>query len=220
MAKPYQYKGVLAEPAKRPLLREAQKNPDDEELAGRARQEGLTAYLERIYALHEDCGVSPRDPKAWETIALTLASRHIPGFKRSGRGAPRWSWSKLTKDYLVFSAMSSRVNDGGQSVRQASQYVARKWPDLGDKSAVATRYRRVLAQIEEEPGYRDRLWMLVEWSIATKLKKMLQNGGLSEEQHKIVEKLLPILENDKDAEVRRSWLTAIMGIDWLQQKLE
>ncbi len=220
MAKPYEYKGVLATPAKRPLLREAQRNPGDEELARRAREEGLTAYAERMYALHEDCGVSPRDPKAWESIALTLASRHVPGFKRARRGAPKWSWRKLVKDYKTFAEMSARVSDGKQTMRQASTYVARKWPDLGNDAAVAKRYSRVVAQIEEEPGFRDRFRMLLEWSIATKLKSMREKGGLTEEQHEIIEKLLPILERDKDSEARASLINSVIEIDWLRQKLD
>ena len=212
-ARSHRYSGILATPAKRPLLRKLAQNPNDDELKGRALLEGMLASMERFLALCQDCGVEPDAPDVMTKIAFTLAERHVPGWSMdvgSKRGAPRLAMKKLDRDYRAFQEMGERV-DSGQTIRQAAQHLARKMPSLGSAGALDRRYRRIEKDLARDPVLQHGFIFAAELSIAKYVEAMVNARTLGTHEQQLAERLLYVLRSDKSPEDRLALLKKLGG---------
>ena len=184
--KSYRYTGVLAIAPKPPRLRPGLINRGVKD----PRQLLEEAFAERWMALHKDCGVSPDAPDAMSIIALTLAFRHVDGFKKMlvtrSRGAPKMSWKKVLKDYVIFMGMTERMGVG-QSQRQAATYVAKKYPKLrlkADRAATAVdrRFRRIKDQLADGPELKGRFGAIAKRFWEKEAEARIKDNTLSPEQ--------------------------------------
>lgn len=108
-------------------------------------------YQYRIEALAEDCGVDFRKPMDWQTIALTLAARHVPGFRVGayrGRGRPKW---QMGEDLALIMAMEERIANN-HSIRRAAALVARERRRGESWRALESQYRRFQKRTREVFG--------------------------------------------------------------------
>jgi hypothetical protein len=125
----YKYSGILKEPMS----------------AARSKEE----YQRRLQALALDCGVVQK-PINWQTIALTLAERHVPGFRVgvSAAGRPKW---QMGEDLATIMVMEEKIAKG-HSIRGAAQLIARERRKGESWIALESRYRRFQKRTEKEFG--------------------------------------------------------------------
>ena len=211
--KPYRYTGVLAKPADRPLLVASIRNPDDKELADRAREESMKIWWERVFALYRDCGVGIDEPDAGFKIAMTLAERHVGGFAGtipSNRGRVKNAPDKMMQDWHVFSEMSARIGKGATGLTAADNLEKRRL-GLGTKSAIDSRYRKIKKKLDgRDDSYANRFAEAGERSISETLVRALKAGkvpGLTSEQS---QRLMDLV---KDKEVIRELVLSSMRAD-------
>lgn len=161
----YSYAGVLNQPIYIPLYIQYLRNPADEELAKKAIDRLREARAERFFALCAECGVKPDDDAAGWQVALTLAERHIPGFKvcdrkpaKRGRAV---TWVNVTDDFVILAEMQSRVDDG-QSIRAAAGHVKKALKRSESAAALDRKYRRLRKAI---PGTTNSYWFSARVSL-------------------------------------------------------
>jgi hypothetical protein len=145
MAKPYKYKGMLANKRK-PLL--VDKNPIIEKGLRIVYDMDTEALIRELFA---DCGAGSFNPDsekglaiglagaAWRQVALTLAERHVKGFQHASnvrKGRP-----KRADEYEIWAAMTRRFANG-QGFRQAADYVAKERQKGETLHAIGSAYSR------------------------------------------------------------------------------
>jgi hypothetical protein len=146
MAKPYKYKGILAN--KRKLLALVDKNPIIENALRIVYDMDTHALIRELFA---DCGAGHFNPDwekglgiglegaAWRQVALTLAERHVKGFQyavNAQKGRP-----KRTDEHEIWAAITPRLANG-QSLRQAADLVAKERQKDESFHVIESAYRR------------------------------------------------------------------------------
>jgi hypothetical protein len=201
--KSYRYTGILAAPYKGPRLSSGAQ--DDAQLDD--------AFNERWLALCGDCEVSPDNPDAPRQIALKLAFRHVPGFKRLlvGPGPTKHSWETVTQDYLIFTQMDNKIQSG-QSIRQAAKNLSIQKPDFGTETALETRYRRVQRKNRNDPAFRANYGEILEYMATEQLKKVIEDIRTPEEEKTKARGTLRSLEAEKSFDARLNILRRFFPI--------
>jgi hypothetical protein len=143
--KVHRYTGVLGAQIYTPLEAEADRRPNDLELRERSDQEIGDQYRARVEALLKDCGTGPDDPSRWWHVALTLADRHVKGFRfRSKRG--RKPKKASAPDLLNLVAEMDRLCAKGEGISSAAGILKNKLRLSNDQ--IEGRYRRFKRRLE------------------------------------------------------------------------
>jgi hypothetical protein len=158
MAKPYKYKGILAKPRPATAIELAHLlNPDDKELEAQAKAAYDKNRQDLMAALFEDCGAAAGELAGWVTVALTLASRHVPGFMMRPLVAKTGRPAKGTTDDAAVFLQVEAQRAKGHSVRAAAAHVARARRQGESAAAIDSQYRRAKAAIESAKAWFEQI---------------------------------------------------------------